>query len=735
MKTDFEQHMASHGYQPPEIIADGNIHRFNVGGRKDKTGWYVYFSDGPVPGGAFGNWAKKNETHKWSGKGNGKALTYQQKEALKAEIEKAKQAREKERLELQKKAAERAANIWKNAKPARNDHPYLKKKGVLSDGLKIHEGALVVPVYDPLEKTNSLSNFNLVSLQFISANRRKRFLKHGKKKGCFFIVNNKKTRHDNKLFMAEGWATAATVHQATGYNVMVCFDASNLKHISDSIGQIRAKYETIVCADNDQWTNGNPGLTNGREAAKENHFSLVYPQFKDVSSKPTDFNDLCLLEGIDVVKNQIKQAGRSFNRPKGITASELIEKEFPEPRWAVPGLLPEGLNIMAGKPKTGKSIMAANLGLAISTGGKALGFVDVDSGTVIYLALEDTQRRLQSRIKQMLCDGRVSEKLIFFTEWPQDGLKILGEEIQRHGDVRLVIIDTLKLFKQSPMTKGKNIYDVDYETITPIKKLAEHNSVSILLIHHLRKSEADDIFDTFSGSLGLTGAADGLLALARVTGQADAELHINGRDVEAAEYALKFHPDILSWQILGKADEVKSTSERQRLFDALKNADEPLGPKDLAEITGLKNHYIRNALPILIKEGSAIKSGYGKYIYGDRWGEPQHGGDTIYNNSFYKDTEDTEGTEDTEDSYSDKASKVSSGGTVTEDTFSDNKNNKLSESVLTVPGVYSVENSCKTCKACDKASMMCHYSAAFKGKPGKGIPCDIAIRNCPLDNK
>jgi phage/plasmid primase-like uncharacterized protein len=630
--TDFRQHMTGHGYDPPEIIPDGKIHRFNTDGRKDKSAWYVFYADGPA--GAFGNWAT-GEKQTWSGNG-GKSLNSQQREALKENIRKAQQARRRERLELQKKAAERAAAIWESAKPANNDHGYLKKKNVFSHGLRVYKESLVVPMYD--------TDGELASLQFIDANGEKRFLKNGCKKGCVFIINSR-GQGGGKMYFAEGYATAATIHKATGATVVVCFDSGNLGPAVDTIRIQQGKHlrpgKMVICGDNDRWTLNNPGLKAARRVAEKNRIKSITPQFRrDVSSRPTDFNDLCLLEGIDAVKNQLRGAAPPVPRPSGITAAELMKKVFPEPKWAVPNILPEGLNVLAGKPKHGKSIMALNVALAISTGGVALSFAGVERGVVIYLALEDTQRRLQARVRQMLYQDRAPGDLFFYTEWPQvgnGGLRALKEEIGNHCNVRLVVIDTWKLFR--PASKGavgKNLYDVDYESVTPIKKLAERKEVSVLMIHHLRKGDADDVFDTFSGSLGLTGAADGLLALKRVTGQADAELHITGRDLEAAEYGLRFHPDMLSWQVIGKADEVKSTNSRQILFDTLKKADAPLSPKDIAKLTGLKNHYIRNTLPILIKKGDVIKVERGKYRHSGMKQSTQYGGHK------YKDIEDNE---------------------------------------------------------------------------------------------
>jgi hypothetical protein len=306
-------------------------------------------------------------------------------------------------------------------------------------------------------------------------------------------------------------------------------------------------------------------------------------------------------------------------RPKGYTAADLQKMVFPEPKWAVPGILPEGLNILAGKPKMGKSILALNIGLAIATGSKALSSVDVAAGTVLYFALEDTPRRLQSRIETMIPAARFwPERLICYNDWPkmgEGGISAMQAAISEHEGVRLVIIDTLKMFR--PVAKaGRNQYDVDYEPVNRIKKeISDKHGVSTLLIHHLNKSDAADIMDQFSGSFGLTGAADGLIALARMTGRGDAVLHGNGRDFEPYELGLEFQPDYLSWALLGDVAEVMKTKKQQAVFDAIKDAVEPISPKEIAEIIGNDQlGYIKSkALPALMRMGKIRKVGRGKY--------------------------------------------------------------------------------------------------------------------------
>lgn len=322
-------------------------------------------------------------------------------------------------------------------------------------------------------------------------------------------------------------------------------------------------------------------------------------------------------------ESQVKSAGIIEGPPPqkakpetGFNAGELMTMNLPKPKWAVPDILPEGLNILAGKPKMGKSVLSLNIALAIAAGGKALGKIDVEKGAVLYLALEDTKRRLQSRIKAMLQDRPAPENLYFETAWPKiddGGLVKLDRKIQKISNLRLLIIDTLKKIKPIQNSHNKNPYDIDYENVSAIKALADKFNLCVLLIHHLRKTESEDIMDDFSGTFGLTGAADSLLALKRKTGQSDAELYLIGRDVDAAEYALKYHPDIWTWELLGDAQEVKRTRNLQATYNAIKQSEKALKPKEIAEISGVKYWTMTANLKSLIRDGSVQKTTYGEY--------------------------------------------------------------------------------------------------------------------------
>src|SRR5262249_35063944 len=155
-------------------------------------------------------------------------------------------------------------------------------------------------------------------------------------------------------------------------------------------------------------------------------------------------------------------------------------------RWAVEEIVPEGLTLLAGKPKLGKSWLALHLGLAVSCGGVALGRIDVDAGDVLYLALEDTKRRLPGRIGRLLGPGEeASPRLHLQHTWlrlDKGGHDAIARWIETHPDCRLVIIDTWAKFR--PIHWGKiDRYEIDYADGTLIKELADKYGICIIIIH------------------------------------------------------------------------------------------------------------------------------------------------------------------------------------------------------------------------------------------------------------
>jgi AAA domain-containing protein len=311
-----------------------------------------------------------------------------------------------------------------------------------------------------------------------------------------------------------------------------------------------------------------------------------------------------------------KEWRKSKRPPATMTATELMDLELPPAKWAVPGVLPEGVTILAGKPKMGKSWLALGTCIAVASGGAALGKIRVEQGGVLYLALEDNNRRLQKRLRKVL-DGRdAPEGMELCTEWPQldqGGIETLRQYAAEHSELRLIVIDTLK--KIRPRESGsRGVYDLDYEALEPLLPLAAEFGVAILVVHHLRKMEAGDPLDMVSGSTGLTGGVDGAIVLKRDRGKQDATLVIDGRDIEEpTELALRWEADIASWTLMGDAEEYRMSEERREIVNLLRRVGEPLGPKDIAQMLGRNYGAVRVMLSEMVKDGLIVSLTRGKY--------------------------------------------------------------------------------------------------------------------------
>jgi hypothetical protein len=291
---------------------------------------------------------------------------------------------------------------------------------------------------------------------------------------------------------------------------------------------------------------------------------------------------------------------------EGFSAAELAGQKLSELRFIVNGILPEGLVILAGKPKMGKSWLSLNLALAISKGGKALSFTDCEQGDVLYLALEDGKRRLRSRLDTLLLGDSAPDNLHFFTDWPvldRGGLARLDEYLKLRKNTRAVIIDTLQ--KVKPHSNGKtNAYQDDYTALSGLQKLAATHHAAILVVHHLRKATAEDIVDTLNSSTGMTGCADTILILERARGQSDAILHVTGRDVLEAKYALRFDAKLAVWQVIGDADEVGQSQARQDILQLLRNDGDGMRPAAIAKALGKNEWTVRGLLRKMTDAGT-----------------------------------------------------------------------------------------------------------------------------------
>ncbi|MEW2160468.1 AAA family ATPase [Streptomyces sp. NPDC007189] len=298
------------------------------------------------------------------------------------------------------------------------------------------------------------------------------------------------------------------------------------------------------------------------------------------------------------------------------TADQLMAAHFPEPKWAVPSILAEGVNVLAGPPKVGKSWLSLGLGLSVAAGGKAFDSVPVEGGPVLYLALEDTPRRLQTRMGKLLGGQPAPAGLTLVTEcppFPQGGTEAIAQWLERNPDARMVVIDVFaKMRGQAPA--GVSAYDADYVAVGYAKRLADHYGVAVVLVHHVRKAGSEDFLTEVSGTNGIAGAADATLVLKRARGQADGILHVTGRDVDEAEYALSFQPASGAWHLLDGPVSDHTVSDTRATILRYVRAHPGAKPKDMAgELPHVDIDTIRRTCNRMADAGQLTKDAGGRY--------------------------------------------------------------------------------------------------------------------------
>ncbi|MEU7727131.1 AAA family ATPase [Streptomyces sp. NPDC040724] len=310
-------------------------------------------------------------------------------------------------------------------------------------------------------------------------------------------------------------------------------------------------------------------------------------------------------EVLPVLEEQ-SHGGRA-NRQAAWTADALFRAEFPEARWAVPDLIPEGLTVLTGAPKVGKSWICLGLGLAVASGGKALDSIPVEQGEALYLALEDTPRRMQSRLHRVLGEQPPPPGLHIQVELPA-GLGGIRRWLDQHPDARLVIVDVLQRVRPET-TRESNAYAADYAAITALKHLADAYQVAFIVVHHIRKAQSSDWMDATSGTNGINGAADATLFFSRARGEAEGLLNLTGRDVEENEYALRRNDGSMTWHLIdGPADIATATEPNAKILAHI-HEHGPSTPKEVAEATGQDPKTVRTLMGRLRDRGRLTQHG------------------------------------------------------------------------------------------------------------------------------
>jgi len=348
--TEFKAAMRAHGLTPPDIIEPGRLHRFTTNGKAgDDAGWCKLFPD--CEGGVFGDW-RTGLDEGWQAKRE-KPFTPAERKAFLRRCEGERRAREAEGARRWEEAKIKAAAIWDASAPAPDDHAYLVLKRVKPYGLRVADGRLVVPMRNGGE---------LHSVQFIGPNGDKRFLPNGRVKGCSFPIG----KPDGVLCIAEGYATASSIHEATGHAATVGFNAANLEPVVRAMRERFPELRLIVCADDDATTPGNPGLTKATEAARAVCGLLAVPDFGE--NRPegvTDFNDLHRLCGAEAVRHAIANATEPPKGDHGDSTDSATGDASESPDW--PAAVDRLARLCPIEYDRGREQAAKTLGVRVTT--------------------------------------------------------------------------------------------------------------------------------------------------------------------------------------------------------------------------------------------------------------------------------------------------------------------------------------------------------------------------------
>lgn len=486
-----------HSFSP-----DGEIHRFPEQGSKrgEKDAWAVLHLDGPVPVGTFGSFKAGGWEKRWVAN-IGREMSLIERAETERWLSENKRRRDEAKRQMQDDAARRAEDEVGSLADASDDHPYLVRKGVSAHGIKIDRaGRLVIPI------TNA--DGEIQSYQRIDQDGSKRYLKGGKKIGGYYEIRGARSA----IYVCEGFATGATVSKATGCSVFVAFDATNLAAVAKSVREMFPATKMFIAADNDQFTDGNPGLTKARAAAIEVGAEVVHPEFDEslMAQKPTDFNDLQQMSGIDEVRRYLGR--QQVARKSQFELSHVAGLEITDVDYIIDGHIEaDSLDLIFGEPGCGKSFVSIDMACCVATGTPWHGH-EVKKGLVIYIAGEG-HNGLAKRFKAWSIDRQVSlagaplfkshrAAQLYDMSVAVDVAAAVQEVSEQVGEPpRLIIIDTVA----RNMGGDENSTQDMNQFIEHIDALLRHPyKAAVLLIHHSGKASPGQA----RGSTALRGALD-----------------------------------------------------------------------------------------------------------------------------------------------------------------------------------------------------------------------------------
>jgi phage/plasmid primase-like uncharacterized protein len=520
--------MIDAGMNPPDSIAmDGNLHRFQAGDKKDKTGWYILYDNGGLPAGIFGDWRSGIEQ---TFKANvGRKLTTSEEISLSIRLSEAKAIRAAELEKKHSVAANTAYEIWDSCTPANDAHPYLKRKGIQVHNARVTgDGRLVVPLYD--------EHGEMSSLQYIDADGNKLYLSGGATGGKFWVLGD--IADPGAIYIAEGFATAATINEVTNRPCVVAYSASNLVPVTEIMRHEYGQTQDIVIvADNDLSETGRRYAE--QASAKYGARMVIPPILGDANDYHLKGHDLSALLA-PPIDDWLVSANEFCSQPAPIS-------------WLVKHWIQDKALIMVHGPSGGgKTFVVLDWCLSIASDKTDWHGHKVRQGAVIYLAGEG-HHGLRGRVAAWKDYNKVNEINMWLSKGGCDLNTAAGyQKVVDHirslkSKPSIIVVDTLHRFllgDENSAQDAKTMLDA-------CDALMSEFDCSVILVHHTGVS--DEAQHRARGSSAWRGALD--IEISIVPGKDTIPMQIIQRKSKDAELAQNVCVELQSHAIPNWFDE------------------------------------------------------------------------------------------------------------------------------------------------------------------------------------
>lgn len=571
------------GMEPPdELLLDGKLHRFRSGtkgsaGAGDKAGWYVAFGDG-VPAGRFGCWRAGVEVA-WRAD-VGRQLSPAEEMAHARRMAEAKALRDAEMERRREVAAATVETIWASAQAASPEHPYLQRKGIGVHGARVTgDGRLVVPLYG--------QDGRLSSLQYIAHDGSKLYHPGGQTGGKFWMLGT--MDEPGTLFVAEGFATAATIHETTGRPCVVAYSASSLVPVTGALREMYgATQDIVIVADNDK---SGVGQKYADQASAKYGVRVVIPPIDGM-----DANDYARA-GHDLASLLLQPADDWL-----IPADDFSAKPAPI-SWLVKRWVQDQALIMVHGPSGGgKTFVVLDWCLRMASGMSDWCGHKVKQGSVVYLAGEG-HHGLRGRIAAWKHYHQAGHLSMWLSKdgcdlnTPAGYLRVVEQVRMLPKIPRLIVVDTLHRFLAGDENSAQDAKTM----LDACNSLMSEFGCSVILVHHT--GVADEAQHRARGSSAWRGALD--IEISVVPGKDGAPMQIVQRKSKDAELAQPVHVELQQVAIPGWLDE----DDQPVTSAVVVQAEAPANPKKDSKIEGHRKTFEnawwasgceeRNGLPYL----------------------------------------------------------------------------------------------------------------------------------------